>query len=124
MSTKILLVDDSRDIRALLSQFLNSEGFDVESAGNGREALERLERIFRDSPPDMILLDQIMDVMDGPSFLNTLERYYPELLDRVPIILMTAADAPYSDPRLADTIKKPFDIDIFLETVRSYVNPI
>ena len=61
MSAKILVVDDEPSIVDVLTRFLSREGYDVVTAVNGREALERV----RQDPPDLILLDVTMPELDG-----------------------------------------------------------
>jgi CheY-like chemotaxis protein len=61
----VLIVDDDEAIRESLSEFLTDEGFDVETASNGREAIDLLASGLR---PCAILLDLMMPVMDGWDF--------------------------------------------------------
>jgi len=69
----VLIVDDETSIRESLRMVLEFEGYRIEEAGNGLEAL----RIVRDRPPDAILLDIRMPEMDGLETLKTLrERGY------------------------------------------------
>lgn len=82
MSRKILLVEDDEGIRLLYQQELEEEGYEIVSAKNGREAIERLEK----EKPDLIILDIVMPVMDGMEALGRIvgrER-------RIPIILNTS----------------------------------
>ena len=59
--SKILVVDDDPNIRELVAAFLRNEGFDVYEAGDGREALARLESV----KADLVILDVMMPNMDG-----------------------------------------------------------
>ncbi|MCC7416734.1 MAG: response regulator [Acidobacteria bacterium] len=58
---RVLLVDDYPDAREMYSEYLQFSGFEVVEAGNGMEALQRA----LDSPPDIILMDLSLPVMDG-----------------------------------------------------------
>ncbi|MEL7162424.1 MAG: response regulator, partial [Bacteroidota bacterium] len=58
---KILLVDDEPDILEILEYNLTKEGYDVTTAGNGQEGLEKAEAVH----PDLIVLDIMMPIMDG-----------------------------------------------------------
>jgi CheY-like chemotaxis protein len=60
----VLVVDDNESLREALVILLGGEGYDVVTASNGREALDRL----RDTEPCIILLDYAMPVMDGRAF--------------------------------------------------------
>jgi len=64
----ILVVDDDLEILEVLSDILQSEGYLVDRARHGREALARLDR----KRPDLILLDMMMPVMDGREFYQAL----------------------------------------------------
>jgi hypothetical protein len=65
---RVLVVDDDPDILDALSEILEVEGYEVQRARNGREALERLEQML----PDVVLLDLMMPVMDGWEFARSL----------------------------------------------------
>ncbi|MCC7363562.1 MAG: response regulator transcription factor [Dehalococcoidia bacterium] len=81
MAQKILLVDDEQNIRDLASLYLQKEGFAVESASNGVEAIER----FKDVQPAMVVLDVMMPGMDGFEVCRELRREHD-----VPILMLTA----------------------------------
>lgn len=81
----MLVVEDDRDIREAVGIFLGAEGWDVTEAGNGREALDCLRRR---GPPDVILLDLRMPVMDGRRFCAELAR--DTALATVPVLLLSA----------------------------------
>ncbi len=57
----VLIVDDEPNIRGFLRMALEDEGFSVETAANGKEALDKVRR----RPPDAVLLDLLMPVLDG-----------------------------------------------------------
>ena len=65
---RILIVDDSSDLRRLYAIGLNQHGFEVKLAANGAEALDRAVS----EPPDLIVLDVFMPHMDGIEFLDKL----------------------------------------------------
>ena len=81
----VLVVEDDPDLRTLLTVTLESEGFRVEAASNGAEALKALAEV----PPTLIILDLRMPVMDGWSFLEHV-RHRPG--PRPSIIVITAGD--------------------------------
>ncbi len=81
MDKKILVVEDEEGLRLLYQEELESEGYRVITAQNGREAIQKLEE-----RPDLIVLDIVMPVMDGMEALGRIlgkER-------KVPIILNTS----------------------------------
>ncbi len=108
----ILVVDDQEAIRDTLETALDDEGFTVETAANGREALDILLRW----KPCVILLDLMMPVMDGWAFCEEQRRTG----DKTPVVLLSAAgrlDEHAATLRAAGFIAKPFDIDRVLSTI-------
>lgn len=83
MNKRILIVDDDPDIRQVLLDRLESYGYTVETAQNGREALEVLDV----SHFDGVLLDINMPEIDGGEVLKRAQQLYPTL----PVIMVTAS---------------------------------
>ena len=82
MKKKVLVVEDEEGLRLLYEEELETEGYEVLTAKNGREAIQRLE----EEKPDLIILDIVMPVMDGIEALGRMvgkER-------KIPIILNTS----------------------------------
>lgn len=79
---RILIVDDDEQIRPAWRRVMESEGYIVREARNGREALDRIE----EDSPDIMLLDLDMPVMNGPETLDIIRQRYPDL----PVIVITA----------------------------------
>src|SRR5512146_667621 len=83
MAKRVMVVDDEPDIVELIRYNLTSEGYDVITARNGKEALEKAASL-----PDLIILDLMMPVMDG---LETCRRLKAEpKTARIPILFLTA----------------------------------
>jgi len=105
----ILVVDDEPDIVTLVKSRLEANGYEVISAYNGKDGLEKAE----ESQPDMILLDLMMPIMDGYEAGQKLKEN-PKTKD-IPLILFTAAAAEEVAKKGAETIEaidyvvKPFD---------------
>jgi CheY-like chemotaxis protein len=112
----VLIVEDDADLREMMAQLLSLEGFQTAAVGNGREALEYLQR--RESP-DVILLDLMMPVMDGWEFRR--RQQADPALARVPVIVLSALDQSRTRGVSASAfLKKPLDFDRLLQLVRSY----
>ena len=108
----VLVVDDQEAIRATLRTALDDEGFTVETAANGKEALDILERW----QPCVILLDLMMPVMDGWAFREEQRRAG----STVPVVLLSAAGRLEEHERAlgaAAVISKPFDLDRVISTI-------
>ncbi len=105
MPNRILVVDDEREIRHLVASYLIDDGFEVEELDNGRAAIERLER---QPPPDLMILDVRMPGLDGIETLREIRR-----LSDVHVIMLTAA-AEETDRLIGlsvgadDYVTKPF----------------
>ena len=115
MSRMVLVVDDDEDVRAVMATALEDDGWLVETAENGRTALETLGR----ARPDAIILDLRMPVMDGLVFA---ERYrgFPE--PRAPLILISATvtRSAVQATGAVTGLRKPVDLNVLLDTVRQH----
>src|SRR3954454_19036545 len=86
---KILIVDDNPDASETLTFFFRKAGHEVTCVPNGREALS----IVLAQTPDVILLDLMMPIMDGPSFLEVVRSYLR--IQSLPVVVLTGmADSP------------------------------
>ena len=117
ISSHILIVEDSPDVASFLKRLLEREGFTVDSALNGREALEFL----RATPglPAVIILDLVMPVMDGYQFRQEQER--DGRLAPIPIIVM-ASEMNLESIRMRlgakASIRKPIEIKDVVEAIK------
>jgi two-component system, chemotaxis family, chemotaxis protein CheY len=109
----VLIVEDDRDLRELLTVALESEGHTVRTAENGVEALVRLQF---DARPDVILLNLVLPAMTGGEVLEAIRR--DPRLDGVPVVLITGAPVPVEMGRAVDAVlAKPFGLEQLRETV-------
>jgi CheY-like chemotaxis protein len=89
---KILIVDDNPDASETLALFFRNAGHEVTCVPNGREALFTVLA----QTPDVILLDLMLPVMDGPSFLEVIRSYLR--ISSLPVVVLTGlADSPMVD---------------------------
>ncbi|MEI6044914.1 MAG: response regulator [Chloroflexota bacterium] len=114
----VLVVDDEEDIRDFLTMSLSDEGYEVITAPHGAAALQQA----RQRPPQLILLDMRMPVMDGWEF----SRAYREApLPHAPIIVLTAATDAAKFARQIQAngfLPKPFNLKELLKLVRQYMS--
>jgi len=118
MDRPILVVDDDPSILDTLAEFLDMEGYAVQTASNGAEALGQLDQV----EPSLVLLDMRMPVLDGWSFVRTLA----ERGHRLPILVMTAAqDARQwaEEVGAVGYVAKPFDLLDVLDAVERVSGP-
>src|SRR6266446_1017441 len=105
----ILVVDDEPLVAALIADTLGLEGYEVETAKNGREALEKIgARSY-----DVILSDLRMPELDGVALYREVERYQPRLLQRLAFVSGTTEPPEYAsflEQTGATVLSKPFGI--------------
>jgi CheY-like chemotaxis protein len=114
----ILVVEDDRAIREVLTDVLESEGYQVLNAANGRDAIQLLQS---STPPCLILLDLMMPVMNGWQFRDV-QRQDPALAP-VPVVVISAdSDLPIKAAAIEanDFLKKPIELNRLLNTVEQY----
>ncbi|PQJ31175.1 DNA-binding response regulator [Nonlabens arenilitoris] len=115
---KILLVDDEPDILEIVSYNLKNEGYQVFTAENGKEGVQKAKK----KKPDLIILDVMMPVMDGIEACEQI-RKIPEL-DQTIITFLTARGEDYSmiagfDAGADDYIAKPIKPRVLVSKVKS-----
>ena len=116
---RILVVDDEAQIRTMLTQMLEQEGYTVHVAENGEEGMALVGRYAF----DLVITDMIMPVKDGLKFIMELVRDYPELK----ILAISGGGAIKAERYLTmagylgdiATLEKPFKRDTLLEMVRN-----
>jgi CheY-like chemotaxis protein len=119
MSKKIFIIEDDKSIRENLQELLETAGYSVETASNGREALNKLS--VSSQLPSLIILDLMMPIMDGYQFRK--EQEIDPKLSLIPVVITTAGGNIESKVfRLGAKayFKKPFDIDDVLNTVKRF----
>jgi two-component system, OmpR family, response regulator len=124
MTYKLLIVDDEKDTVDMLKDIFEAENYEVETANDGPECLEKLENYT----PDMILLDIMMPKMNGWMLFLNLQKN-PKLR-KIPVMVISAK--PLSEESqnkvtllgVKDYIIKPFDIQTLTEKVKEIIEEI
>jgi CheY-like chemotaxis protein len=112
----ILVVEDDVDIRETVVSALSEEGYQVESAANGRLGLEKLETI---AEPCLVLLDFMMPEMNGAEVLRELREGHR--VAALPVVVVSAyalTDAQAEGARRS--VRKPISLDLLLHVVREF----
>ena len=119
----ILVIDDEQQVRWLIRNALEEEGYDVREAPNGKEGLEQ----YRADPPDLVIMDIMMPTQDGFEGIRTLRQEFPDsriiaitgegdmigILNFLDVATMLGA---------CQTFKKPFEVKALLEAVHAELN--
>ncbi len=113
--TRILLVDDDLNISRLVQLYLEKEGFEVQTAARGDDALSS----FRRQPPDLMLLDVMLPGMDGWQVLKAVRKS-----SGIPIIMLTAREETFDkvlglELGADDYVTKPFDTKELVARVKA-----
>jgi CheY-like chemotaxis protein len=118
---KVLVVDDQEQNRYQLQVLLGGEGYAVDTAANGADALKQA----RENPPDLIITDILMPVMDGFSLCR--EWMLDKRLKQIPLVFYTGTYTDEKDRKFALNlgaarfIVKPEELDIFIQTIEGVV---
>jgi CheY-like chemotaxis protein len=109
---RILLVEDDEITRGAIKMVLEWEGYQVDCAANGQEALDYLHG---QGEPELILLDVMMPVLDGEQFRREQKR--DPSLAKIPVVVVSALEAA---ARLdaAGHVRKPFQVEELLAAIR------
>ena len=118
---KILVVEDSTTTRKVISITLSRNGYEIIEAGDGLEALSKLNEI----KPDLVLLDIILPKMDGYKILSIIKENSE--FEEIPVILLTSKDGILNKVKgkvagSAAYLTKPFDPAQLVETIERYLN--
>jgi len=117
-SKKILVVDDEPDILEFLSVILEEEGYAVITSDKG----EFLEQLHNGGLPDLILVDVLLSGKDGREIVKYLKRQ--EETKHIPVIMFSAHPSAEQTAREAgaeDFVAKPFEIDLLLTKIATYL---
>jgi CheY-like chemotaxis protein len=119
---RILVIDDERAVRELISDALGIEGHDVHTAENGKEALD----LIGQNRYDLVFCDLRMPEMDGQQLYEEVQRNYPQVLKRIVFVTAQAHSTDYG-PFLRTTgipvIEKPFTLSQLRQMVEKMVGP-
>ena len=107
---KILIVDDDPDMRLAIGSVLRSRSYDVIEAGDGEEALRKLE----EEKPDLMLLDLLMPKMDGFAVVKELKNAQEDY-SNIPILIISSIREEASHRRYELEVGHELDVDEYIE---------
>jgi CheY-like chemotaxis protein len=116
----VLIIDDERQMRRLMSRILKAAGHTVHEATNGREGIDR----FRQLRPALVITDIVMPDMEGIETIRALRLEGPT----VPIIAISGGSGPNylraaTELGATASLEKPFAAEELLAAVRELLNP-
>lgn len=121
MPHKILVVEDDPDICEMLQLRLEASGYDIVTAGNGTEGLQKVDL----EHPDLIVCDITMPVMDGFSFVRTL--HANPATRKIPVIVLTGKDKMqdiFQFEGVRDYLVKPCEATELLQKIHLHLSQI
>ncbi|HLZ62838.1 MAG TPA: response regulator [Ktedonosporobacter sp.] len=119
----VLVVDNTASIQDMLSYVLKLQGYQPVCTANGQEALEWIESAQRRGQyPRAILLDLIMPVMNGSTFLASLRERWNAPRPIPPIVLLTVQAGNYDELQCSDVLTKPFHIKDLYERLNQLID--
>ena len=107
---RVLIVDDDPDMRLAIGSVLRSRSYDVIEAGDGEEALRKLE----EEKPDLMLLDLLMPKMDGFAVVKELKNTQ-ESYSNIPILIISSIREEASHRRYELEVGHELDVDEYIE---------
>ena len=113
----VLLVEDDFDVRDTLQDLLESEGFDVVPAANGKQAIDFLRYAAPSCGSVVVVLDLMMPMVSGWEVLDFLSR--DARLAGIPVIVLSAL-ATERPPRAQEFVRKPFTMDTLVRRIRNW----
>jgi CheY-like chemotaxis protein len=116
MKHTVLVVEDDDPLRELMREALELSGYDVVTAGNGREAMAAIARI---ESVCLVILDLLMPVMNGWEFLDEIQTTPSQA--GTPVVIHTSE--PAQAPAGRRVLQKPITLDRLLSVVREYCAP-
>ena len=121
--TRLLVADDSETVLLMLQRRLEASGYEVETATDGVEVLDAIEKADGKAAPDVILLDAMMPRMSGTDALKKLRGSGCE----IPVLIISAhldAQEPERMKALGadDCVPKPFEWDMLISRIEALAN--
>lgn len=119
MSKRILFADDDENLMEILQMKFKSEGYDVDGAGDGEEALIKM----RAQKPDLVVMDVGMPKMNGYALVQEMKS--DSTLKDIPVIVLSGKDAMqdiFEIEGVGTYLVKPFEFDELLMKVKEQLN--
>jgi CheY-like chemotaxis protein len=114
----VLLAEDDVEIRDILQDLLEAEGYDVVPASHGRQALEFLEGVRGGKLPDLVVLDLMMPLVDGVQVLKAMKD--DPQLSTIPVVVLSAV-ARERPAGASAFLRKPIPLQKLFDTIRGFV---
>jgi DNA-binding response OmpR family regulator len=112
LKRRILIVEDDTELRRLYRTALALAGFQVDDASDGIQALH----IIDNDPPDLVVLDLVLQVLDGVSVQQELAAH--AITREIPIVIVTGSSLDVVGPNVSCVLRKPVMPDELVRTVR------
>lgn len=122
-NSKVILVDDDKDLLQILKFFFEGKGFETQGITTGKEALEYLLNEKNMARVSLVVLDRMLPDMDG---LDILEKFLEKYSHRIPVLILSVLSADKDviaglKKGAVDYIGKPFSPDVLMERAFSLI---
>jgi two-component system, cell cycle response regulator DivK len=119
MPKTVLIAEDNRDVREMMTFMIHTHGYEVLEAEDGSQAVEKTKQYH----PDLVLMDIMMPVMDGLEATRIIREF--EEFEKVPIVAVTAYGKSCYQKAIeagcTDVIDKPLDFEIIQPLLNKYL---
>lgn len=117
----ICIIDDDEDVRAVMSYALEFEGIPTLPLRNAQSAVEYLKTLSPAELPCLIIVDYMMEGMNGFEFINYIRTYHPHTLGKIPLAISSGSAFNASEvPAGVTVLTKPVELRRFLEVAKRY----
>lgn len=115
---QVLLIDDNKPLREVMSIMLKDEGYDVVEMGNGKLAFDHLLDCHKKSYPTCIVLDVMMPVMNGEEFMKKINESAEPSLREIPVVVYSAEGKIRNYPQIKARLEKPISIELLFSAIK------
>ncbi len=120
MTKKIFIIDDDQDVRDVLEYAISNEGYSVRTFENGEVALKALRDMSPQNYPGLLIVDYMMPVMDGITFIQEMISDASSPLASIPMAFCSAMgelNESASIPQNVIRLQKPMELDDLLDMI-------
>jgi CheY-like chemotaxis protein len=116
-----MIVEDDESLMSIFKMSLELDGYQIIEATNGKVALDKLLALDSTQMPDCIVLDIMMPVMDGHTFLKIISNSFEKKISNIPVIVCSAHGKHEMTSQVVAKLIKPIALEDLCETVGKFL---